>query len=172
MRGLAHVSHRVTARGKVDDNDVPRFRSEFVDGSGAQIESEDQLVLLADFPTVECDIKREVELVVHLFAPLLAKRSGTQDEDPLRQSPEGQFFDGQAGLDCLTEADLVGEHGASAKTRQRVARDGFLVWHPIDIGHIDSEQLVEIIQCGELFALKAKLDDLEWVKTGCLELVT
>jgi hypothetical protein len=51
-----------------------------------------------------------------------------------------------------------------------MAGNGFLVWHAIDIRHIDGEKLVEIVQSGQFLTLQPKLDDLQRVEPRRLEL--
>lgn len=120
--------------------------------------------------TAEGYLEVQVELLVHFLAPLLAQRSGAQDEHPSRQTPQGEFLDRQAGFDGLTETDLVGEDSATAQTRQRMSGDGLLVRHTVDVGDVDGQQFLEIIERGKFFTLQPQLDQLEVVEACGFEL--
>ncbi|MGV0537576.1 hypothetical protein PJL11_17735 [Mycobacterium kansasii] len=53
-----------------------------------------------------------------------------------------------------------------------MTRDGLLVGHAIDVGDVDGEQLLEVVEGRQFFTLKAQLDQLQWVEPGRLELVS
>ena len=64
------------------------------------------------------DLEVEVELAAKLVLPLPLEHGRAEDEDAPDAPPQEQFFEDQAGLDRLAEADAVGQEQADTGHRQ------------------------------------------------------
>ena len=81
---LAYVSHSVSARGKVDNHDIPGLFGQLVGVRSTEGQAKNQFVLLFDLRPSVSDVEGKIELLVHFVSPLFTQRSRAQNEDTFR----------------------------------------------------------------------------------------